>query len=456
MSRSITNLKISISGVRGVVGETLTPRLISNFAAAFGHYIGPGPIIIGRDTRPTGPMVEQAVIAGLLAVGCQPVLAGILPTPSIQLMVSDYNAVGGICITASHNPMEWNALKLINERGMFLNGSEAREVLNIYNQSAVNDVRESSIPRIKEISEAFAIHQEKIYSKVDMEKIAAAEFKVAVDCINGAGAPYAPDFLSGMGCDVSPLFIEPDGKFRRKPEPVPEALTELCKSVKENNCAVGFAQDPDADRLVLVDDKGRALNENLTLALAVKHILKKTPGPVTVNLATSKVVQHITDLYDCPLFYTKIGEINVSTEMLKNRSVIGGEANGGVIWPDIHPCRDSFAGMALILELLADSGRKLSELVDELPSFSFGSRKIPCSSEKAAYVMKKLKKLSTDAQIMLIDGIRFDWEDRWIIIRPSNTEPLMRVQGEADNPRKLEHMLNEFEHLCINYMEGRK
>ena len=452
MSKSISNLKISVSGVRGVVGETLTPRLISTFAAAYGQYVGRGPVIVGRDTRQSGIMVEQAVIAGLLSVGCQPVSAGILPTPSIQVIVKNFNAVGAIAVTASHNPLPWNALKFINEKGMFLNEIEARQVLDIYNQENINYVLENQIRQVKKIDNAFAVHQQKIFENVDCEKIRKRKFKVAIDCVNGAGAPYTPPFLEDLGCEVVPLFSEPDGNFKRMPEPTPDALTALSETVTREKCDIGFAQDPDADRLVLVDEKGIAQNENCTLALAVSHILSKTPGNVTVNLATSKVIQDICDFHNCNLTYTKIGEINVSTEMLKNGSVIGGEANGGVIWPTVHPCRDSFTGIALILEYLSSRTKKVSEVLSELSQYHFGARKIHCSSEKALYVMRHLKDASKDLNPILNDGIRINWDNQWIIIRPSNTEPVLRIHAEAGTKKKLDDLLNSYEQRCRDLM----
>ena len=448
MSKSFNNLKISISGVRGIVGETLTPRLISSFAAAYGEYVGRGPVIVGRDTRQSGIMVEQAVIAGLLSVGCQPGSAGILPTPSIQVIVRKFNAVGAIAVTASHNPLPWNALKLINGKGMFLNEIEARQVLDIYNQESVNYVVESEIREVKFIKEAFKVHKEKIFKNVDCDKIRKRKFKVAIDCVNGAGAPYTPPFLEELDCEAVPLFSEADGNFKRMPEPTPDALTALSETVIREKCDIGFAQDPDADRLVIVDEKGIARNENCTLAVATKHILSKTPGNVTVNLATSKVIQDICNEYNCNLTYTKIGEINVSTEMLKNNSVIGGEANGGVIWPVIHPCRDSYSGIALILEHLSEQKKPISQVLSEFPKYYFGARKIHCSSEKALYVMRHLIKQSKSLNPLLNDGMRINWQDQWVIIRPSNTEPVLRIHAEAGSAKKLKTLLDNYELKC--------
>lgn len=453
MSRAIDNLKISISGVRGIVGETLSPRLIATFTAAFGQYVGQGPVVISRDTRPSGMMVEQAVIAGLLSVGCQPILAGVLPTPSLQIAVDELNASGGIAITASHNPLPWNALKFVNDKGMFLNSTEAREVLDIYNQESTLHVIEDSLKSIKTIDNAFTFHQERVLRNTDIKAIKKQKLRVAVDCGSGAGAPFTENFLKKIGCEVFAINTNADGNFNRKMEPTPDALHELSKLVKEKKCDVGFAQDPDADRLVIIDEKGHPLNENYTLALATLQALDKKPGPVTVSLATSKLLSEICKKRHVDLHLTNIGEINVSTEMLRNKSVIGGEANGGVIWPAVHPCRDSFSGMALILELLVKESR-ISRLVDSLPKFYFGSVKITSSSEKAHFAVSKLKTLFAKENPRLDDGIRIDWDDKWVIVRPSNTEPLLRIQAEADSTQKLKALLNKFEKLCSDFINS--
>lgn len=452
MSRAIDNLKISVSGVRGIIGETLTPRLVSSFSAAFGQYTGQGPVIISRDTRPSGIMVEQAVIAGLLSVGCEPVLTGILPTPSLQIAVKEMNAAGGIAITASHNPLPWNALKFVNEQGMFLNRIEARELLDVYNQENATHVEEDSIRSIKTLDNAFDFHRKKILNNLNLTALKKKKLRVAIDCGSGAGAPFTVKFLELLGCKVFSLNTNFDGNFNRNLEPIPESLSELSQLVIENKCDVGFAQDPDADRLVIIDDKGNALNENYTLALAALQQLNSQKGPVTVSLATSKLVSDICKEKCCPLEFTRIGEINVSTQMIKNASVIGGEANGGVIWPKVHPCRDSFSGMALILELLLGN-RSISKIVEALPKYHFGSVKIPASSEKAHNVISKLKSIYSGENISLLDGIKIDWKDKWVIIRPSNTEPLLRIQGEANTPDKLAKLLKEFENTSRTLMD---
>lgn len=441
----VHNLKVSVSGVRGVVGDTLTPNLIANFASAFGEYVGKGRIIVGRDTRPTGEMYENAVIAGLLSVGCQPILIGIAPTPTVQILVEEYKAKGGICITASHNPEQWNALKFIGESGTFLNLREAAELLNIYNQPDRVYVDESEIRKVRVIENAFDIQKKKIFSQIDIETIRKANIKVAVDCCNGAGAPYAKDFLEYLGCEVHAIFEDIDGRFRRKPEPIPENLSELSKVVKENNCDIGFAQDPDADRIVVMDSAGKAIGEQFSVVLAAEHLLSKTPGPVVVNIQTTKAIDAVAKKYNSKLYHTPVGEINVTSKMLEVGAIIGGEGgSGGVIWPALHPCRDSFTGMALILEMMASREKSLEEILDTIPKYYSAGEKVACSAGKAVEVIRFLSAKHVDANPNLIDGLRLDWDDSWMLLRASNTEPIIRIFAEALTQEKADELVNKF------------
>ncbi len=441
----VHNLKVSVSGVRGIVGDTLTPNLIANFAAAFGEYVGKGRIIVGRDTRPTGEMYENAVVAGLLSVGCQPVMIGIVPTPTVQILVDEYKAKGGIAITASHNPEQWNALKFIGESGIFLNQREAAELLNIYNQPDRVFVEESDIRKIRVIKNSFDIQKKRIFNNVDVENIRKAKIKVAVDCCNGAGSFYSEDFLKFLGCEVVCIFDEVDGRFRRKPEPIPENLSKLSEVVKENNCDIGFAQDPDADRIVVMDSSGKAIGEQLSVVLAAEHLLSKSPGPVVVNVQTTKSIDAVAKKYNSPLYFTPVGEINVTSKMLEVEAVIGGEGgSGGVIWPAMHPCRDSFSGMALILEMMALRKKSLEEILNTIPKFYSSGAKVECSAGKAVELIRELSSKFADANPNLIDGLRLDWEDSWVLIRASNTEPIIRIFAEALTQEKADQLVKKF------------
>ena len=443
MSR--VNLKVSVSGVRGTVGDALTPSLMAGFAAAFGEYVGGGRVIVGRDTRPSGPMYERAVVAGLLSVGCQPVLIGVVPTPTVQVMVDEYNANGGIAITASHNPAEWNALKLIGASGIFLNYAEAAELLDIYNQPDRGYVQEEEYRNVRTVENAFDVQKDRIFKQVDIDVIRNAKLKVAVDCCNGAGAPYTRDFLEELGCEVVALFEETDGLFRRKPEPVAENITDLCKAVVEQKCDIGFAQDPDADRIVVVGADGVPVGEQYSVVLAAEHVLAKTPGPVVVNVQTTKALNDVAAKYNCKAHLTPVGEINVTSKMLEVGAVIGGEGgSGGVIYPAVHPCRDSFTGMALVLEMMAMRKQSLAEIFEGIPVYKSAGVKVPCSPVRAVEVIRELTVKYADANPVTTDGLRLDWDDAWVLVRSSNTEPIVRVFAEALEQNRANDLVAQF------------
>lgn len=442
---TVQRLKVGVSGVRGVVGESLSPALILRFAAAFGEYVGPGRVLVGRDTRPTGPMLEQAVVAGLLSVGCQPMLVDVVPTPTVQMLVQDLSARGGIVITASHNPVEWNALKFIGPSGIFLNYTEAAELLDVYNQPTRKYAPETQYRNIRTLSNPFEAHSRRIFDAVDLELIRRKKFRVAVDCCNGAGAYHARKFLENLGCEVFTVFDEKDGIFRRGLEPVAENLTALSETIRANQCDIGFAQDPDADRITIVNAQGQPIGEQLSVVLAAEHILAQTPGPVVVNIDTTKSIDDVAAKYGAQVVRSKVGEINVTTEMLKLNAVIGGEGgSGGVIWPKVHHCRDSFTGMALLLELLATRDASLQEILSTIPLYHGRQQKVPCSGQQANLLIRKLAEKYADCQPNQIDGLRLDWPDRWVLIRPSNTEPILRICVEADTPEKAEELLEQF------------
>ncbi|MCK5844536.1 MAG: phosphoglucosamine mutase [Victivallales bacterium] len=440
-----STLKIGVSGVRGVVGDSLTPALVAGFAASFGSYVGAGIVLVGRDTRPTGPMIEKAVVAGLVSVGCRPLLLGIVPTPTVLINVKELHARGGVAITASHNPEEWNALKLIGPSGVFLNSSETSELLDIYNQPDTAFVGEEDFKRLKTQKNSFAVHQKRVFDAVDVESIRAARFKIAMDSCDGAGAPYAAGFLRDLGCDVISLFDSVDGKFRRSPEPIPKNLSTLSETVVAEGCAIGFALDPDADRLVVVDDKGTPVSEQYSVVLAAEHVLSRSPGKFVVNIGTTKTADDVAAKYGCEIFHSKIGEINVTEMMLAKNAVIGGEGgSGGIIFPEVHPCRDGFSGMALILEMMAERKCSISRIMHDLPRYQAANRKVPCSAENALKVIRELIKKYPDLNVQTLDGLRIDWEDRWILLRPSNTEPIIRVIAEAKTAEQAANLADEF------------
>ncbi|PID56339.1 phosphoglucosamine mutase [candidate division KSB3 bacterium] len=435
-------LKISISGVRGVVGDFLTPQLIESFAKAFGTFAGPGRVMVGRDTRTSGEMLLHAVYAGLLSTGCTPVNVGVCSTPSVQIRTKETDAVGGIIITASHNPAKWNALKFVGKNGIFLDEYEARSVVEIYHDSNFRRCPDEEIGSIKHDSHAITSHLDKVLDYVDAELIRSKHFKVAFDCCNGAGSLMTPKLLQSLGCQLIPISTEANGIFPREPEPTPQNLTQLCSTTQLSGADVGFAQDADADRLAIINERGEAIGEDYTLALAVDFVLSRTPGPVVVNLSTSRAVQDIAERHECPIYSTKIGESNVIDKILDCHAIVGGEGNGGVMIPEIHPCRDSFIGMALVLQYMAESEKTISELVDAIPRYFMVKQKVQLSSDQIFGILEQLKSQYAGAHTDMTDGLKifFDKRNAWAHIRPSNTEPILRVTSEASSRQEAEEI----------------
>jgi phosphomannomutase len=443
--RAIPTLKISISGVRGVVGESLTPTLLVRFAQAFGTYMGPGLIVIGRDTRTSGEMVRQAVVAGLLSSGCRVVDLDICPVPTVQLLVRERRARGGIAITASHNPAEWNALKFINSSGLFLADAQARQLLDIYHQGEYRKVSGAEMRAVEPSAGALERHVKVILDKLGVLPRSAEGLKlrVAVDSCNGAGSIVAPHLLEALGVEVIPLNITPDGLFPRGAEPVPENLGALCAAVREHRCDVGFAQDMDADRLAIVSEHGDAIGEEYTLVLATRYVLGHERGPVVANLSTTTALDAVATGFGCPVYRSKIGEANVTAEMERQHAVVGGEGNGGVIYPRINFARDSLVGMALVLHLLAETGRTISQLVSELPRSYMVKEKVGCRSDRIRSVLKLVRDKYADSPMDLRDGVKVTTPNGWFLVRGSNTEPIIRLVAEAEDEARARRMIED-------------
>jgi phosphomannomutase len=441
--RAIPTLKISISGVRGVVGESLTPTLLVRFAQAFGTYTGAGTIVIGRDTRTSGQMVRQAVIAGLLSSGCRPVDLGVCPVPTVQLLVRERRARGGIAITASHNPAEWNALKFINSEGLFLSGAQARQLLDIYHQGEYAKVAGAEMRVVEQSEGALDLHMKAVLDALGPLPQRARKLKVVVDSCNGAGSIVAPRLLEALGAEVIGINVTPDGLFPRGAEPLPENLTALSAAVKEHGADVGFAQDMDADRLAVVSERGVAIGEEYTLVLATRLILGRERGPVVANLATTHALEAVAAEHGCKVFRSRIGEANVTEEMRRAGAVIGGEGNGGVIYPRVNFARDSLVGMALVLHLLAETGRSVSELVADLPPLFMVKEKLACRSDKIAGVQKRIREEYAKFALDLRDGVKVTTPSGWFLVRGSNTEPIIRIVAEAETEELANGMISE-------------
>jgi len=439
--RAIPTLKISISGVRGVVGQSLTPRLLTRFAQAFGTHAGSGTIVIGRDPRTSGEMVKHAVVAGLLSTGSRVVDIGMCPVPTVQLQVRHRRAQGGIAITASHNPAEWNALKFIGSSGLFLDAGQARELLDIYHQSQYTRVGGAEIRTVEEVDGATDLHVKSILDALGPLP-RSRKLRVALDSCNGAGSLVGPKLIQALGAEVIPLNVTPDGSFPRPAEPVPENLGDLCRAVKEHQADIGFAQDMDADRLAIVSDQGIPIGEDYTLALATLYVLGREPGPVVANLSTTSAVMDVAERFGCPVFLTKIGEVNVTDAMRQQNAVIGGEGNGGVIYPRINFARDSLVGMALVLHLLAETGKSVTELLDTIPRYAIVKEKMSCSSQRIPVVLRTLRQEFAEFPLDTRDGVKVTTPEGWFLVRGSNTEPIIRVVAEAKNESSAREMIN--------------
>ena len=430
-------LMISVSGIRGRVGEALTPEVVAKYAAAFGGWaLGRNagrPIVVGMDSRVSGPMFHRVAVAALQSVGANVVDIGLTTTPTCQITVEERHAAGGLMLSASHNPIEWNALKCIGPTGLFLEASEGAEMRRIA-EGAIPRATWDRLGQVEPDGEAAARHLERVLaiSMLDVPAIRARRFHVALDCCRGAGAVIVPQLLERLGCRVSAINMEPDGRFPRSPEPVAENLGELEELVRTSRADIGLAVDPDVDRLALVSEQGRAIGEDYTLALASMLVLSHRKGGAAVtNLSTSLVVEHAVERAGGKLVRTPVGEVNVAVRMRELKAVIGGEGNGGVIFPELHLGRDAPVGIALILQLLAESGKPLSALAGQLPRFVIVKDKLDRPEAPLDAVYDALRDEFGDGRLDAQDGLRVSWDDRWVHVRPSGTEPIVRVIAEA-------------------------
>jgi len=464
-------LMIGVSGIRGTIGGTLTPPVVGQMAAAFAVWlreqaavrnaaipaspdemIAPLRVVIGRDSRPSGPWVRDAAVAVLIASGIEVIDLDIVTTPGVAMMVRHLNADAGMVITASHNPINWNGLKFLNRDCVAPPPRDAERIKQLYNEARTHFVRVDQLRPPKKNPETHALHTKRILDRVDVLGISSKRYKVVLDSVNGAGCVATSTLLNKLGCQLVHINAAPNGQFPHEPEPTAKNLTGLCDEVKRQRAHVGFAQDPDADRLAIVDEHGNYIGEEYSLALAAKYILGKKPGVTVTNLSTSRMLDDIAAATGSKVLRTAVGEANVIDMMLKEHANIGGEGNGGVIDPRIVPGRDSLVGIAYVLQLMADSKKSLGELVAELPRYEIVKTKFECRREDAnravAAVAEELSKQS-GVTIDTQDGIRIDWiADRaWIHARASNTEPIMRIIAEAPEKSVAEARINEVQQI---------
>jgi phosphomannomutase len=438
----------STSGVRGVIGQGLDPLIAARYAAAFGTMLKKGKVVVGRDSRPSGEMLLGAVISGLVAVGIDVVKIGLVPTPTVEIAVKKLKASGGVCVTASHNPARWNALKFFNSRGEFISAEQFKRLESIYQEGHFAFKSHTRLGKFHCQTQWVEEHVRLALSVKTVNKAAIKKrrFTVVADAVNGAGSVALPLLLQKLGAKVIEINCSSNGDFVHEPEPVPKNLGQLCRAVKRHKADLGLACDPDADRLALVDEKGRPIGEELTLTIAVKEVLNKTKGPVVVNLSTSKTTTDMAESLGSCVYRSPVGEANVVRMMRVRQAVIGGEGNGGVIYPAFHTGRDALMAAALVLSCLAEGNVRLSQLVETLPKYYIIKTKAPLPddfSDRLKLLERDAKRLLGSAAIDRRDGLRFDFRRGWMQVRSSNTEPIFRLIMETDDPKLTNRLSKE-------------
>ncbi len=448
-------LMISVSGIRGRVGFGLTPEVFARYAAAFGAWaLAKGPsraVVLGRDSRVSGPLFHQVARAALESVGADVIDLGITTTPTLQMAVEHHHAAGGLCITASHNPIEWNALKFVGADGLFLSAADGTAM-----RALIDDIPYATWDQLGETrfdADAVTRHIDAVLAlpMIDVEAIRARKFRVAYDACRGAGAIIIPRLLEVLGCEVHAIELETDGRFPRPPEPVAENLGPLCALVVQTGADIGFATDPDVDRLALVDERGVAIGEDYTLALAAPVVLRHRHGPVVTNLSTSLVVDDQVAALGVTVIRAPVGEVNVATAMRSAGAVVGGEGNGGVILPELHLGRDAPLGVALLLQMLVDAGEPLSAVVDRFPRYAIIKDKLDRPPVPLDAVYDALRAAFPDAAADTQDGMRLGWPDRWVHVRPSGTEPIVRVIAEAPTREAAQALIERGRELLAQF-----
>lgn len=434
-------LIISVSGMRGIVGENLTPTVAAEYGCAFGGFLKsaasasdsrPG-VCIGRDSRVSGQMLACAVTAGLCAVGVDVVDLGLVTTPCVGIMLRELRCEGGVIITASHNPIPYNGIKLLLGNGMAPPPDTAAEIRRRFSEKDFSLASSAACGRVSTNDDADRVHVEKVLAVVEAERIARRQYRVVLDSVNGAGARITQKLLTALGCGVVALNDEPSGLFAHEPEPMAANLGGLCERVRREKADIGFAQDPDADRLAVVDETGTYIGEEYTLALAAKHVYARTTGLAAANLSTSRMIDDVANAAGGRVLRTPVGEANVAQAMLDNACVIGGEGNGGVIDLRVGPVRDSLVGIALILQLMAETNQTVGQLAREIGNYWMHKDKFSADVSQAGRIMEMTKRRFAHAALDTSDGCRFDFDDGWVHLRTSNTEPVMRVIVEAED-----------------------
>ena len=434
---------ISVSGLRGIVGQSLTPELAVRYLGAFASSLPRGPVVLSYDGRSTGPMLCEAARAALVATGHTVLDAGPCATPTTGVLVKHYHAVGGVQVSASHNPAEYNGLKLFGPDGRVIPADEGMQVKRRYLADDVEWAAYDYVGEVDRVVDTRNEHWDLIAPLVDIEAIRAHRFGVLLDSNHGAGGVVGAHVLEKLGCEVVHVGAEPTGQFLHTPEPTAENLAGVCEQVAKEKVAIGFCQDPDADRLALIDEHGRYVGEEYTLAIVTNHVLAATPGPIVTNCSTSRMAQDLAEKYGVPFHRSAVGEAHVVDSMLHHDAVLGGEGNGGVIHPQVIGVRDSMVGMALVLDAMAKREVPVSQLVDELPRYAIHKAKFSLASEHVDTALYKLESHFHRAKADRLDGLRLDWPDSWLLVRASNTEPIVRIIAEAPTAEAAEQLCSE-------------
>jgi phosphomannomutase len=437
-------LKIGITGVRGIVGETFTPELAVEFAQAFGTYLDGGRILVCRDTRPSGPMIRSAVLAGLLAAGCEIVDLGICPTPSMQLAVKWLEADGGIAITAGHNPWRWNALKFVRGDGLYLNLQQAEELLDIFHQNEFLKAGWKTIKQSIEYVDPIGKHIETLQRSFAVDAIRKRRLVVAVDCCNGACSLLIPRWLEVLGCEVLALNNDPTAPFPHAPEPKPTMMAQLCALVKAGRADIGFAHDADGERLGIVTDLGEPLSEEMTLALAADIRLRKQPGTIVTNVSTTQAIECIASQHGGNVVRTPVGQAFISEGLLEHNGVLGGEGSGGITVPEVHLTHDSAAAIGLILEHLAQTQERVSDMVQHLPRLATLKHDVAVEPHRLYSVLHEFRLLVEQEGLTVdsSDGVKVTLPEGWTHVRASNTESIIRIIVEAKEKTKAVELLD--------------
>jgi len=451
-------LMVGVSGVRGTIGGTLTPGVACEFGCAYATMLGAGKTVtVGRDSRTSGPMIRGSIVSGLLAGGVNVVDIGVASTPACAWMTRRLGADGGVIITASHNPARYNGMKFLQPAGTGLVAADAERLKEIWQAGrfALADHGSQGVERRDPSGPSG--HVGDVLEKCDTGAVAAKSFKVVVDSVNGAGEPEAGMLMGPLGCKLVHLNAEPTGLFAHNPEPVAENLGELCQAVRDSGAAVGFAQDADADRLAIVDENGTFIGEEYTLALCAAFVLRRRQGPLATNLGTSRMIDDLAARAGCKVLRSPTGEANVVEAMRAGGCILGGEGGGGVIDPRVVLVRNSFVGMAMVLQYLAETGKQLSELVAEIPRYVMLKAKTPCPAGAAEKVVARATEAFAGrdgATLNDADGLRIDLPGRWVCVRASNTEPILRIIAEAPDQAAAEALVGEVRQLADEAMAG--